>query len=142
MPRTHELCMSEFTAMFDSPFFPTFPVGQGVVSMDTTNTALSSSLSQNHTPLNTRTLAKLSEESSFSAHWKTIASHLGLSEADIERCEGRGGSDQSEMCLQMLRHCGERRGRQALTVAELAVAITRSGLPALLSSLNSVISTS
>ena len=109
--------------------------------MDTTNTALSSSLSQNHTPLDSRTLAKLSEKSSFSAHWKTIASHLGLPEADIERCEGMGGGDQCEMCLQMLRRCGERRGRQALTVADLAMAITRSGLTALLSNLNSVIST-
>ena len=116
-------------------------VGPGVVETDSggARSAPSSTLLQNQTPLDITAMSRLAEQSVFSQHWKTIAHHLGLSEAEIERCEGRGGSDESEACLQMLRVCAERRDRQPLTVSSLSSAITRSGAHSLLHNLNSII---
>ena len=63
--------------------------------------------------------------------------HLGLSEAEIERCEGKGGSDVNEACLQMLKLATDK--GMPLTVAVLSEAITKSGFYFLHSTLQSVI---
>ena len=106
---------------------------------DSADRSLVSTLSQNHANLGSKAILKLSEKSSFSTNWKAVAAQLGLSDAEVERCEGRGRGDQEEMCLQMLRLCADRIGRQALTVAELATAVNRTGLSDALRDLSSVI---
>jgi hypothetical protein len=98
-----------------------------------------SNLSLNHRPLDTKTLSKLAERTEFSQRWKQIAVQLGLSKADIERCEGRGGNDENEACLQMLMLSAEKDGRVTLTVAVLSDAIKRSGFLFLYKTLQSVI---
>ena len=106
---------------------------------DSADRSLVFNLSQNHTNLSSKAIWKLSEKSSFSTNWKAIATQLGVSEAEVEQCEGRGRGDQEEMCLQMLRLCADRIGRQTLTVAELATAVNRISLSDALHDLSSVI---
>ena len=103
------------------------------------NEPLLASLSQNHTSLSSRAILKLSETSSFAKHWREIARHLDLSEAEIEQCEGRGGSDQEEICLQVLQCCSNKHG--SLTVASLTKAIVKGRLHSSLQILHSVVST-
>lgn len=94
--------------------------------------------SQDNRSLDMRVLSRLSEKREFSQCWKQIAVHLGLSGAEIERCEGRGANDENEACLQMLKLCAERRGGASLTVGALSDAITNSGLHFLLHTLQSI----
>lgn len=94
--------------------------------------------SQDPRTLDMRVLSRLSEKREFSRYWKQIARQLSLSEAEIERCEGRGGSDENEACLQMLKLCAERQGSARLTVGTLSDAITNSGLHFLLHILQSI----
>ena len=86
-----------------------------------------------------RTLSRLAESKDFSQRWKQIAVQLGLSKAEIERCEGRGGSDENEACLQMLLLSAQKDGRVTLTVAVLSDAIRRSGFLFLYKTLQSVL---
>ena len=95
-------------------------------------------LSQNHSPLDKKTLSRLALKEDFSRHWKKIATEMGLSEADIERCDGWGGGDVSEACLQMFKMCAQQRG-SSLTVASLSDAISRSGYHYLYTTLQSVL---
>ena len=48
-------------------------------------------------------IATVSDKPLFSTHWRQLARHLGLSDAQIERCEARGVRDEAENCLQMLK---------------------------------------
>ena len=95
-------------------------------------------LSQNYHSLDMKALSKLAEKSEFSRHRKSIAKHLGLSEAEIERCECSGGTDENEACLQMLKFCAQQHGGASLTVATLSEAITKSGHRFLLHILQSI----
>ena len=85
-------------------------------------------------------LSKLAVNEAFSQHWKQIAGHLGLSRADIEQCEGKGGSDMNEACMEMLKMAAQRNGQTYLTMAALSEAISESGYHFLFNSLESVIS--
>lgn len=51
-----------------------------------------------------------------------MARHLGLSEAEVERCEARGMGDDGEKCLQMLKTWKDTR-QAAATIAVLADAV-------------------
>ena len=104
---------------------------------------ISSSLSSHpkyHHPLNIKDLSNLAVNEAFSRHWKQIAVHLGLSGAEIEQCEGKGGSDRNEACIEMLKMAAQRDGRTCLTVAVLSQAISQSGYHFLSNSLESIMS--
>ena len=47
-------------------------------------------------------ITTVSDKPLFSAHWRELARHLGLSDAEIERCEARGIRNEAENCFQML----------------------------------------
>ena len=64
----------------------------------------------------------VSDKPKFSAHWRELAGHLGLSEAEVERCEARGLRDEAENCLQMLNAWKNSRLATA-TIAVLADAV-------------------
>lgn len=55
-------------------------------------------------------------------HWRQLAKHLGLSEAEVERCEARGMRDEAENCLQML-NTWRRTRMDAATISALADAV-------------------
>lgn len=67
-------------------------------------------------------ITAVSDKQLFSTHWRELARHLGLSEAEIERCEARGIRDEAENCLQMLTMWRNTRAGAA-TVAVLADAV-------------------
>lgn len=113
-------------------------VRTAAVSSTATATTPMQVSSQDHRVLDMRVLSRLSEKREFSQYRKHIAEHLGLSEAEIERCEGRAGGDENEACLQMLKLCAERQDGAQLTVGALSDAITNSGLNFLLHTLQSI----
>ena len=67
-------------------------------------------------------IVAVSDKPLFSAHWRELARHLGLSEAEVERCEARGMRDEGENCLQMLKAWKNTR-LAAATIAVLADAV-------------------
>lgn len=60
-------------------------------------------LSRIQDPLTDRQILLISEKPRFHSHWKALATHLGLSNSQIEVCEVDGGSYDSEKCLKVLR---------------------------------------
>ena len=80
------------------------------------------SLLQCQRPPTNDIITAVSDKPLFSAHWRELARHLGLSEADVERCEARGMRDEGENCLQMLNTWKNTR-LAAATVAVLADAV-------------------
>ena len=93
----------------------------------------------NHHPLDIKALSRISEKSGFSQQWRSIAPHLGLTLAEIERCGGRGGGEESEACLQMLKLSVQRCNGGHLTPAILTVALEKSGCSFLYDTFNSVL---
>ena len=73
--------------------------------------------------LNEDNFAIISDKRDISTHWKQLAIHLGLTEAEVERCEGRGRGDTSEMCLQMLIAWKNKCAPSAPSLAVLADAV-------------------
>lgn len=67
-------------------------------------------------------ITTVSDKPLFSTHWRELAKHLDLSDAEIERCEARGIRDEAENCLQMLTLWRNTRAGAA-TVAVLADAV-------------------
>ena len=67
-------------------------------------------------------IVAVSDNLLFSAHWRELAGHLGLSEAEVERCEARGMRDDRENCVQMLKTWKNTR-QAAATIAVLADAV-------------------
>ena len=73
-------------------------------------------------PPNDDIIVAVSDKPLFSVHWRELARHLRLSEAEVERCEARGVRDEGENCLQMLK-MWKNNGQNAATIAVLADAI-------------------
>ena len=70
-------------------------------------------------------IATISDNRLFSTHWRELARQLGLTDAEVERCEARGMRDEAENCLQMLKWWRNTRVGVA-TVAVLADAVYKS----------------
>ena len=83
-----------------------------------------SDLSQRQRPLSRESIRVLSQNETFSAHWKHLAGRLGLTEAELEQCEEKGSGDREEACFQMLTAWRNGQGLQA-TVARLTEAVVQ-----------------
>ena len=95
--------------------------GLGVV-VTTHHRRLYESLLQLHHPPTDLQITTISDNRLFSSHWRELAGQLGLTDAEIERCEARGMRDEAEICLQMLKAWRNSRVGVA-TVAVLADAV-------------------
>ena len=80
------------------------------------------SLMRFQSPPSDNLITEISDKPLFSVHWRQLARHLGLTEAEIERCEARGIRDEAENCLQMLTMWRSTRVGAA-TIAVLADAV-------------------
>jgi len=83
-----------------------------------------SDLSQRQFPLSRKSIRVLSQNETFSAHWKHLAGQLGLTEAEVEQCEEKGSGDKEEACFQMLTTWKNSQGLQA-TVARMTEAVVQ-----------------
>ena len=104
-------------------------VSTGIVQRDSASVVSSShhrhlleSLIQCQYPPVDAIIVAVSDKPLFYAHWRELARHLGLSEAEVERCEARGMRDEGENCLQMLNTWKNTR-LAAATIAVLADAV-------------------
>lgn len=73
--------------------------------------------------LSTREVASLSQKPGFSAQWRVLAEHLGLTDAEIERVRDSGHED-TERCYQLLLKWDQMKHQDA-TVTVLTEAIYR-----------------